>query len=111
MRIPLSLAVILLSYLVGISSCEKCSCCAPVAGGITCIKGADTIQRNFGGESVFIVHDTLNFYTNLGYTCSDMTGPLTYDVPQTCGALRIKQQQQMGSECIVDLTFADGHCK
>ena len=93
----------------GTTSCKKCLCCAPVVGYITCIKGADTIKPFVEG-SVFIVNDTINFYTNLGYTCTDMTGPVFLDIFQTCGVLKIKQQQQMGNRCQGDATLDDGYC-
>ena len=91
------------------SGCLKCACCGPYIGTVMFVRGTDTIGREYIQMNYHILSDSLNYYTNLGYTYTTFGGPYYYDVLQTCGPIKISQQQQMGNECITG-HIQDFHC-
>jgi hypothetical protein len=92
----------ILILVVTISDCRKAMCCGPFVGYITCIKGTDTINTGLSpgqlGGNVNIL-DSLNYYRNLGFTCTAYNlVPFTMD-GLTYGSA-IKQAESNGWGCV-----------
>ncbi|MDB5281516.1 MAG: hypothetical protein JWO06_591 [Bacteroidota bacterium] len=98
----LPILFVALLALMAITGCNRCACCGPYTGTITCIKGIDTISRTvMPPRSIPQVNlkDSLAFYRNIGYTCIDNTGPFTLD-GETCGPEAKKHAKALGYGCI-----------